>query len=509
MKKGFQYLILFILLIFTISTKGQNNDPCGCDKALPDGLRDEINSIYNINLDSSLSLIYSRSFNYWENGEWKKDQSMQSGGQAYSDLFSGFLNGNQNESQKHEQFTRDSTNFQITKHLSFSQYQYLSQKTASLTAYTAWSKCKHDCTELLKDGQVLVTKSNIIPGEVRVDIFLKRGEHTNTPIKIMQINAPHIKMLNGNLKQGKTMKWGETYSSTYKLENLMQEAAIKINLSDNWSTDEVIIPSIDNTIGSKKSLLDTIVHITNGSLNVNSRMGTSWGTIAADPVNLWFNVPVNDSSRTYDAAWLTTKAAVNSNSSENFYTWSLSIENHYGAKTRPDGIGRGWATVNPEYTTYINLPQLENYKDLFYSIVVKCDMQVDYPYSPSDPNRGKIEISGKDNFYQFLSVKMDSIASAILSVDSVQPGLYKLEMQGYRVGVNAGQFDVPSPFNIFQKYEGSYKIKLIANITTHGVKVQPPPPKPIPSKNYLISYLIAAILVVGLIVLFILKRKRN
>jgi len=508
MKKLWQPAALLVAILFSINMDAQNNDPCGCDKALPEGLRDEITSIYSVNLDSSLTIIYNKSFHYWENGEWKNDKAMQSGGQAYSDLFSGFLNGSQNEDQKYEKFKSDSIAYKKDARLSFSQYQYLSQKTASLTAYTAWSLCKHDCTQLLIDGEILITKSNIVPGEIRVDIILKKGQHSNRPVKILQIISPHIKMVKGNLKEGKVMNWGKTYSANFKLETPFQESAIKINLNDNWSTDEVILPAINSAIGSKKPAKDSIVSIGNGSLNVNSRMGSNWGTVAADPVNQWSDVPLNDVSRKYDAAWLTTSAAANSNTTTNYYTWTLDLENRYGAQTRPDGSGRGWCEVNPEYSTFLSLPQLENYTGLSYTVVLKCEMHLGYPFADQDAlmrTRGKVEITGRDNFDRQLSVQMDSSAASALSIDNLQPGLYKIDMQGYLVGLLAAGFDVPSSLNVYKKFENSYKIKLTANVTTHGVKVQPPPPP----KNYLMYYLIGVVVLAVLIGLIIINLKKR
>src|SRR5262245_4498531 len=99
MKKELYYFICFISIFFTNIANAQN-DPCGCDIDLPKDLRDEITSIYKVDLDSSLSLIYNKSFTYWEDGEWKNDQSMQSGGDAYYDMYSGFLNANDTKEQR-------------------------------------------------------------------------------------------------------------------------------------------------------------------------------------------------------------------------------------------------------------------------------------------------------------------------------------------------------------------------------------------------------------------------
>ncbi len=503
MKKPYCFYALFIFLVISINVRGQNND-CGCDIALKNALRDEITSIYNVDLESSFKMIFSKSFEYWETGEWEKDMNMQSGGQAYYDLFSGFLNGSYNESEKRAKFQRDSIAFQVDKKLSFSQYKYLSQKTVSLTAYTAWSNCMHDCPNF--EG-CFITKHPEIDGQVTIDLFCK-SIHQFSPIKITQIEHPNVIIIGGQLKEGKKIKWGQEYSGTFKLIDPNKDGIVKINLENNWKTDEVIISSKNQIL--KKPVTDSTIYISNGFLNVNSKMSGSWGTIAPNPVNQWLAIPVNDESRKYDAAWLRTKAAVTSFLSTNFYSWTLDIENVYGARTSPNGSGFGNSYVYPEYRTIMNLPLLQNYTDMNYSVLLKCEMNVDYLHPPYPPNyqyKGRVEIRGKDMDKTFY-VQLDSSSMASMRIDDIQPGVYSLEMKGYSEGASVAGFAVPTSLPQ-QSLEGAYKIKLEANITKLGNYIQPTTNSAGTEKKHFVLYLIVAAIVIALILFWFFYRRQK
>ena len=132
---------------------------------------------------------------------------------------------------------------------------------------------------------------------------------------------------------------GETISGTFKLDNPRQDAIIVINLDNNYETEPLTITGSEQMLIKREPKLDTGVNISDGVLNINSTMNSDWGTVDHDPIGVWLNVPVKDSSRTYDAVWLTTIANATSLTSTEYYSWNAEITTHFGAKGRPDGVG--------------------------------------------------------------------------------------------------------------------------------------------------------------------------
>ena len=125
-------------------------------------------------------------------------------------------------------------------------------------------------------------------------------------------------------------------------------------------------------------------------------------------------------------------------------------------------------------------------------------------YNPFYPDKGKVKIFG-NNLDTSFSIAVDSSAPAILIINNIKPGKYYLQMVAARSGVWAQTLAGTPP----GRFEGSYVINLTANVTTHGVHIQAPPKPPAPKKNYLIFYLIGAVVLIAAIGFFIFVRKKR
>jgi hypothetical protein len=237
MKKNFAFFAIFITTVFAKTSLAQD-DPCGCNIALEKNTQDEFQSINSSSFKQTLDIIFSHSFTFWENGEWKKDQAIASGG-SYG-VYSGFFDASQSTDEKQTKFQEMKSYYNVHNDISQADYKSYSQKIASGKAYDNWLECKRLCI----DGDVMLLNKTVSGNEIIVTLLWKH-KNTTDKQKILSIVTSNVTQLEGgNLAKDRTITGQNSYTGRFKRNIPTQDASIKVNVSE-YSTNPIVVPGIE------------------------------------------------------------------------------------------------------------------------------------------------------------------------------------------------------------------------------------------------------------------------
>jgi hypothetical protein len=236
MKVIFAVVIILFAIMFSKSLFAQ--DPCGCNIALEKNTQDEFQSTNSSSFKQTLDIIFSHSFTFWENGEWKKDQAIASGG-SYG-VYSGFFDASQSTAEKQSKFQEMKSYYSLHNDISQSDYKSFSQKIASGKVYDNWLECKRLCV----DGDAMLVSKTVSGSEINVTLSWK-NKNTTDKQKILSIVTSNATQLEGgNLTKDRTITGQNSYTARFRRNIPTQDAIIKVNVSE-YITDPIVVPSVE------------------------------------------------------------------------------------------------------------------------------------------------------------------------------------------------------------------------------------------------------------------------
>lgn len=251
MKKQFSVLAIALIAIAPKALIAQS-DICGCNIALEKNTQDQFEATTSSSFIQALSTVFSQSFDFWDSGEWKKDQRIASGG-SYA-VYSGFFDGSQSTEEKRKRFEEMKTFYTSNKNISLSDYKFYSQKIASGKAYESWLDCKKIC---INEDLVLLDKT-VSGNEIIVNLFWKHRNTTDQKRVLSIVTSNATQLEGGNLGKDTMIAGQNTYTGRFRRDIPTQDASIKINVSE-YPTDPIIIPGIEIESPASNYPIGTII----------------------------------------------------------------------------------------------------------------------------------------------------------------------------------------------------------------------------------------------------------
>ncbi|MFN3489269.1 MAG: hypothetical protein ACK4YV_09050 [Emticicia sp.] len=135
------FVLTAITLLLVINVNAQNCSQC--DIALLSGARDEFESKNHSNYNEATNELFKENYKHWMNYEQSGNKTLKANA-AYKVFESSFKSSsvNSQSEQKFEDFKKD---YEKNHSLSQEAQIYISSKTASETAYKAWTTCILGC----------------------------------------------------------------------------------------------------------------------------------------------------------------------------------------------------------------------------------------------------------------------------------------------------------------------------------------------------------------------------
>jgi len=307
MQNLFRLMFGLVLSMGSSIVARSQGDPCGCNVAIEGHLQDELTMLHDQKIDEVDSVIFSKNFEYWDQEQWKNDQSMQSGGQAYASMFSGFLDLSQSKDQQKLQFESLQTRYRHDHHLQASDYLFLSQKTTSSVAYNKWAECKAGCSDI---SRIVIKKNAQIGGEVTITLTVI-DPHNPAKVKLFQIHRRNVSAESHSvLHEGMNLELGRPYTTTFRVKDPAKDGIIDLNIG-TFQSEEIVVPSKQDLI-TEAPVSRQKISIANGTLQENSILDVSWGIRDEDKgaatTNQYLPLPLN-TYHYHEAAWSGLSAA--------------------------------------------------------------------------------------------------------------------------------------------------------------------------------------------------------
>jgi len=425
------------------ATVSAQKDPCDCDPALGPNFRKEINVVDNSKYSNSFTVLFNRSFEFWESGEWKNDQALNSGG-SYG-IISGYFDASQNREDRHASYRRDSMSFKETRDISMESYKYYSEKSPDHKTYDTWLACKLGCPTFF--GTFLYST---IANKNEVTITLKFFQADQTiKARIRSVKVSKNLVLtdaNPEIRANATISGTNSYVNTYKWADATSDASVTVVVAGAYGAKTLIIPSPRKPAPAPGGT----AQIMNGTINQNAEFIARWGDIRADPAFSFHHspqaVPYQTREGQPEGPWseagsASTKCLVAlSSDNDNDYRWSLNLTNNFEANSGPFQAG-GAGYASPVYNTDISLPALSCHG---------CDWNLFVKLSSWVTNSTDVEMINKDvkinlnsgAFDTTFSVKTNhELSPGNFSIPHLKSGVYHVQMNINKVGV--GSSEVP------------------------------------------------------------------
>lgn len=257
------------------------------------------------------------------------------------------------------------------------------------------------------------------------------------------------------------------------------------------------------------------IEITNEKITQNADIKANWGFRPTDE-NLEYhhseqNVPyvtpqgMGEGPYTQGAS-STTKCISTLDYNENsHYKWTLNLTNTFHANSGPAGQG-GSSYAAPFYKTTIKLPQLLPTQSS-WNVTIDGSSWVTNSQDPDMVDKEvRVDFTSNGVNRSFSFKTKSQFKPENFKIDSLKPGEYTLALHVSKIGLEA-TFQKPNDDKV-ANVQTQLSVEVSANQATTSV-----PPKTDPNdnphvKNYLIYYIIGSILIIGLILFFVFKRKR-